>query len=158
VANRQRRRDGRRLHEPILNSHQRRGVQRRGIAGEQRWLRLGTLVARQKKLTSLDAFVLRVRGDGHRYKFTVRTESGFDTPIYQYQCVFTTKRDEWEEHRLPFKDFVPTFRGRVLTDVPPERYEGGAEKWRGQQRRTVTRRNVCSRRWDSKSKTMNANR
>ena len=69
--------------------------------------------------------MLRVRGDGHRYKFTVRTKSGFDTPIYQYQCAFTTKRDEWEEHRLPFKDFVPTFRGRVLTDVPPERYEGG---------------------------------
>ena len=112
----------------------------------------------QKNLTSLDAFEVRVRGAGHRYKFTVRTESGFDTPIYQYQCAYTTKRDEWEEHRLPFKDFVPTFRGRVLTDVPPERYEGGAEKWRGQQRRTVTRRHVCSRRWDSKSKTMNANR
>ena len=107
----------------------------------------------KKKLTSLYAFELRVRGDGHRYKFTVRPESGFDTTIYQYQCAFTTKRDEWEEHRLPFKDFVPTFRGRVLTDVPPERYEGGAEKWRGQQRR-----HVCSRRWDSKSKSMNANR
>ena len=24
-----------------------------------------------------------------------------------------------EEHRLAFKDFVPTFRGRILTDVPP---------------------------------------
>ena len=79
----------------------------------------------KKNLTSLDTFVVRVRGDGHRYKFTVWTESGFDRPIYQYQCAFTTKRDEWEEHRLPFKDFVPTFRGRVLTDVPPERYEGG---------------------------------
>lgn len=68
-------------------------------------------------LAGFDAFVIRVRGDGHRYKFTVRTEAGFDTPIYQ--CAFTTKRGEWEEHRLPFKDFVPTFRGRVMTDVPP---------------------------------------
>jgi hypothetical protein len=68
-------------------------------------------------LGGFDAFVLRVRGDGRRYKFTVRTGSGFDTPLYQ--CAFTTKRGEWQEHRLPFKDFEPTFRGRVLPDVPP---------------------------------------
>lgn len=68
-------------------------------------------------LGDLDAFVVRVRGDGRRYKFTARTESGFDTPIYQ--CSFETKPGEWVEHRLAFKDFVPTFRGRVLTDVPP---------------------------------------
>jgi monofunctional biosynthetic peptidoglycan transglycosylase len=71
----------------------------------------------RENLTGLDAFVIRVRGDGRRYKFTVRTETGFDTPIYQR--VFPTKRGEWVEHRLPFKDFIPTFRGRVLTDVPP---------------------------------------
>ena len=71
----------------------------------------------RENLSGTDAFVLRVRGDGRRYKFTVRTESGFDAP--NYQAEFTTKRGEWEEHRLPFKDFVPTFRGRVLTDVPP---------------------------------------
>lgn len=71
----------------------------------------------RENLRGLDAFVLRVRGDGRRYKFTVRTELGFDSPIYQ--CAFPTKRDEWQEHRLLFKDFMPTFRGRVLTDVPP---------------------------------------
>lgn len=71
----------------------------------------------REDLTGLTAFVLRVRGDGRRYKFSVRTGSGFDTPLYQ--CSFTTKPGEWEEHRLAFSDFVPTFRGRVLTDVPP---------------------------------------
>ena len=71
----------------------------------------------RENLTGLTAFVLRVRGDGRRYKFSVRTGAGFDTPLYQ--CSFTTKQGEWEEHRLPFKDFVPTFRGRILTDVPP---------------------------------------
>ncbi|HTY88094.1 MAG TPA: CIA30 family protein [Candidatus Acidoferrum sp.] len=70
-----------------------------------------------QNLAGHEALIVRVRGDGRRYKFTVRTESGFDTPIYQ--CAFTTRRGEWEEVRLPFKDFVPTFRGRVLTDVPP---------------------------------------
>jgi monofunctional biosynthetic peptidoglycan transglycosylase len=67
-------------------------------------------------LAGCDALLIRVRGDGRRYKFTVRTEPGFDTPIYQ--CAFTTKRGEWEEHRLPMKDFVPTFRGRVLSGQP----------------------------------------
>lgn len=71
----------------------------------------------RQNLSGTDAFVLRVRGDGQRYKFTVRTESSFNAP--NYQAEFTTKLGEWEEHRLAFKDFVPTFRGRVLTDVPP---------------------------------------
>ena len=71
----------------------------------------------RQDLSGTDAFVLRVRGDGRRYKFTVRTETGFNVP--NYQAEFTTKPGEWAEHRLPFKDFVPTFRGRILTDVPP---------------------------------------
>ena len=64
-----------------------------------------------------DAIVIRVRGDGRRYKFTARTDRNFDSAIYQ--TVFTTTKGEWEEHRLPMKDFAPTFRGRVLSDVPP---------------------------------------
>lgn len=71
----------------------------------------------RENLNGTDAFVFRVRGDGRRYKFTVRTESGFNAPNYQAELM--TKRGEWEEHRLALKDFVPTFRGRVLTDVPP---------------------------------------
>lgn len=71
----------------------------------------------REDLTGLTAFVLRVRGDGRRYKFSVRTGAGFDTPLYQ--SGFTTKPGVWEEHRLAFSDFVPTFRGRVLTDAPP---------------------------------------
>lgn len=68
-------------------------------------------------LGGLDQFVLRVRGDGHRYKFNVRTETGFDAPLYQ--CAFSTKPGKWEEHRFPFRAFVPTYRGRVLPDAPP---------------------------------------
>jgi NADH dehydrogenase [ubiquinone] 1 alpha subcomplex assembly factor 1 len=68
-------------------------------------------------LTGSRCFVIRLRGDGRGYKFTARTETGFDAPLYQ--CAFETKRGEWEEHQLAFKDFVPTFRGRILTGVPP---------------------------------------
>ena len=70
----------------------------------------------EQDFSSRDSFVLRICGDGHRYKFNVRTESGFDTPTYQ--CAFETQAGEWEECRLPFADFVPTFRGRTLTGVP----------------------------------------
>ena len=68
-------------------------------------------------LAGCDAFVIRVRGDGRSYKFTARTARSFDSAIYQ--TVFTTKKGEWEEHRLPLKQFVPTFRGRVLSGEPP---------------------------------------
>jgi monofunctional biosynthetic peptidoglycan transglycosylase len=68
-------------------------------------------------LSGSDAFVIRVRGDGRQYKFTVRTDRSFDSAIYQ--AVFPTRNGEWEEHRLPMKSFVPTFRGRVLSNEPP---------------------------------------
>lgn len=70
----------------------------------------------RENLTGLTAFVLRVRGDGRGYKFSVRTGASFNSQLYQTS--FTTKQGEWEEHRLAFSDFVPTFRGRILTDVP----------------------------------------
>jgi len=69
------------------------------------------------ELAGADAFVIRVFGDGHRYKFTARMDGSFDSAIYQTS--FTTKPGEWTEHRLPLKQFVPTFRGRVLTGEPP---------------------------------------
>jgi monofunctional biosynthetic peptidoglycan transglycosylase len=68
-------------------------------------------------LVGNDTFVIRVRGDGRRYKFTARTAYDFDSPIYQSS--FATKPGEWKELRLPVKDFVPTFRGRVLSGQPP---------------------------------------
>lgn len=70
----------------------------------------------QYQLAGGDAFLVRVRGDGRRYKFTARTAPSFDSAIYQ--CAFTTKKGEWEEHRLPLKQFVATFRGRVLSNEP----------------------------------------
>jgi hypothetical protein len=69
------------------------------------------------ELAGCDAFVIRAFGDGHRYKFTARMDQSFDSAIYQTS--FTTKPGEWTEHRLPLKQFVPTFRGRVLSGEPP---------------------------------------
>ena len=58
------------------------------------------------------AFVLRVRGDGKAYKFTIRTGDGFDG--IQYQARFVVPAGEWTDVRLPVRDFVATFRGRKV--------------------------------------------
>lgn len=71
----------------------------------------------QHGLAGCDAFVIRVRGDGRRYKFTARTDRSFDSAIYQ--TTFQTQKGEWSEHRLPMRGFVATFRGRVLSAEPP---------------------------------------
>ena len=63
------------------------------------------------------AFVLRVCGDGRTYKFTVRTDDGFDG--IQYQARFTPPAGEWCETRLPLDSFSATFRGRVVPGAPP---------------------------------------
>ena len=63
------------------------------------------------------AFVLRVRGDGHAYKFTVRTDDGLDG--VQYQSRFTPPAGEWHEARLPVESFSATFRGRIVPGSGP---------------------------------------
>jgi NADH dehydrogenase [ubiquinone] 1 alpha subcomplex assembly factor 1 len=63
------------------------------------------------------AFVLRVKGDGRAYKFTVRTDDGFDG--IQYQSRFTPPAGEWHEARLSVASFAATFRGRIVPGSPP---------------------------------------
>ena len=62
------------------------------------------------------AFVLRVRGDGKQYKFTLRTGDGFDG--IQYQARFQPPPGEWTEIRLPVAAFVASFRGRTVPFAP----------------------------------------
>jgi NADH dehydrogenase [ubiquinone] 1 alpha subcomplex assembly factor 1 len=62
------------------------------------------------------AFVLRVRGDGRTYKFTVRIDDGFDG--VQYQARFTPPAGEWSESILPVASFAASFRGRRVDGAP----------------------------------------
>jgi hypothetical protein len=63
------------------------------------------------------AFVLRCCGDGRRYKFTARTDDGFDG--MQYQARFQPPRGEWAEVELPVANFVASFRGRPVQGAGP---------------------------------------
>ncbi|WP_313951639.1 CIA30 family protein [Accumulibacter sp.] len=63
------------------------------------------------------ACLLTVRGDGKRYKFSIRTGAEFDG--VNYQSAFQPPAGEWTTIRLAAADFVPTWRGRVLDHLPP---------------------------------------
>jgi monofunctional biosynthetic peptidoglycan transglycosylase len=60
--------------------------------------------------------LLRVKGDGKNYNFRLKTDSELDG--INYQLKFLTKNNKWEEIRLPFSDFAPTFRGRLISPAP----------------------------------------
>lgn len=73
--------------------------------------------ARQRDLSAYRGIALRVRGDGGRYKVNIKTDSRFDG--LQYRHAFETTADEWQTVYLPFREFVPSFRGRIVPDAPP---------------------------------------
>ena len=60
--------------------------------------------------------IIRVKGDGNKYNIRFRTDTNFDG--YAYQAKFQTENDNWEEYKIPFSDFKPTFRGRTLDNKP----------------------------------------
>jgi hypothetical protein len=64
-----------------------------------------------------EAFVLRCRGDGGTYKFTLRVDDGFDG--LQYQARFSPPRGEWTTVVLPLAAFVASYRGRAVPGAWP---------------------------------------
>ena len=63
------------------------------------------------------AYLLTLRGDGKRYKFSIRTGAEFDG--VSYQASFQPTAGEWTVARLPAADFVATWRGRVVDNAAP---------------------------------------
>jgi len=61
--------------------------------------------------------MLRVKGDGKRYSFRLRTDRMFDGMVYRQE--FDTAAGEWMDVEMPFSDFRPSFRGRTVPDAPP---------------------------------------
>ena len=60
---------------------------------------------------------LRIRGDGKRYRFRLRTRSGWGGVAYQ--AAFDTVPGQWQTVRFPFSTFTATYRGRSVPDAPP---------------------------------------
>lgn len=68
-------------------------------------------------LKGFNGIRIRVKGDGRTYQFRLRADRNLDGIAFKHE--FETINDTWIELDLPFASFVPTFRGRTLTDVKP---------------------------------------
>jgi len=69
------------------------------------------------EIGNFDGFVIKVWGDGKSYQFRCRMGNNFNSVAYRHY--FKTNNENWQEIRLPFSKFVPTYRGRILSDLKP---------------------------------------
>lgn len=68
-------------------------------------------------LTNYQGIELKVKGDGQRYKFFIRTEAKWDGVGYAYP--FDTIADQWLTIQIPFSDLVPIFRAKTVSEAAP---------------------------------------
>jgi monofunctional biosynthetic peptidoglycan transglycosylase len=68
-------------------------------------------------LSAFEGVEIRVKGNGRTYQLRFRNDAQFDGAAYASE--FPTTTGEWTTLRIPFADFKPTFRGRLLKDYPP---------------------------------------
>ena len=74
------------------------------------------MISREFNFDGYEGIELRINGDGKKYQFRIRVDNRFDGISYRH--IFETKSGEWITVRLPFGEFVPTFRGRILDEDP----------------------------------------
>lgn len=67
-------------------------------------------------LTGYDGIKLKVKGDGQRYKFMLRTTSDWDSVSF---CKSFDTGESWQEVKLPFSEFAPVFRAKTVRPSPP---------------------------------------
>lgn len=67
-------------------------------------------------LSGYDGIALRVKGDGNRYKFMLRTESRWDGVAHCHS--FDTVANTWITVRIPFAEFIPVLRAKTVSDTP----------------------------------------
>ncbi len=67
-------------------------------------------------LDGYEGLIVRVRGDGRRYKLRLSTDSYLDGPAYEAE--FATTADTWTNVNITFAETEPTFRGRRMNNYP----------------------------------------
>jgi len=68
----------------------------------------------------LDGFrgiAIRVKGDGKLYRISIGTGDKPDGPAYQMS--FATEPDAWTTPYFPFSEFLPFFRGDLISGAAP---------------------------------------
>ena len=69
------------------------------------------------ELSRFDGILLRVRGDGQRYKFLIRDDRRWDGIAYSFS--FDTVNNEWIDVRIPFADLIPVMRAKTVPNAGP---------------------------------------
>ena len=69
------------------------------------------------EIGKFDGFVIKVWGDGKTYQFRCRVGNNFDSVAYRHY--FQTNNVNWQEIRLPFSKFVPTYSCLLYTSPSP---------------------------------------
>lgn len=64
-----------------------------------------------------DVIVARLRGDGREYHFNLRVPTR--RIAFSYRASFETKAGEWQEVKVPLKDFQATSFGRPVRNAEP---------------------------------------
>jgi hypothetical protein len=67
-------------------------------------------------LSEFDGIELRLKGDGNRYKFMLRTETRWDGIAHCHS--FDTVADNWITVQIPFTAFIPVFRAKTVNNSP----------------------------------------
>ena len=66
-------------------------------------------------LSSTDGIFIKVKGDGRKYQFRIRSQA---SRWANYSQEFKTKRNTVQTFFLPYKEFKPSWRGRSVRNVP----------------------------------------
>jgi len=67
--------------------------------------------------TGFTGIELLAKGDGRTYKIGLRNSTDRRSIVYQH--AFTPDKEDWSRIRVPFSDFIPTWRGKTVTDAEP---------------------------------------
>jgi hypothetical protein len=67
--------------------------------------------------TGFAGIELLALGDGKTYKIGLRNSTDRRSIVYQHG--FNPDTADWSRIRLPFSDFIPTWRGKTVTDAEP---------------------------------------
>jgi uncharacterized surface protein with fasciclin (FAS1) repeats len=67
-------------------------------------------------LSEFSGLEMRVRGDGRSYEVRLGSDARYRGMEVSFKAGFPTRKGEWQEVRVPFTDFIGSFRGRILED------------------------------------------
>ena len=74
-----------------------------------------SLPAQTYDLSKFEGIKIRLKGDGKKYKATLKNDTSFNGFVYQFE--FKTEAGKWIDIIAPFNKFIPVLMGVVQNDA-----------------------------------------